>query len=235
MCFDTYPEVIRDYSVKYGKTSTLKEIHIVDIDKNVVTMMQTDFLRAITGSDSNKDYKSMKIPERTKETPRELTWILPNKVQLVICDGPLFTTFSHSHIPKAMSSYYDLQETAVVITEDTSLKGSSRSASLCYQKCGDDFRRYYDQLKDVKKKCGKVYMKYGDDSLKFGHVIFAIMPSLGKQSLSSSEHKRVLGFICQCCRNLLTKSESSSIKHLCLPVFIEGIIILFLLEFINNS
>ena len=187
-------------------------------------MIQAAFLRAITRPDSNKGYEPMKIPERTKETPRELTWILPNKVQLVICDGSLFTTFNHSHIPEAMRRYYDL-DTAVVIIEDTSLKGCSRSASLL-RSCSDDFRRYYDQLKDVKKKCGKVYMKFGDDSLKFGHVIFAIMPSLGKQSLNRhrSEHTTFLGFLSQCCRNLLKKSESSGIKHLCLPVFIEGII-----------
>ena len=228
ICFDTYPEAIREYSFKYGKMSTLKEVHIVEIDKNVVEMIQAAFLRAITGPDSNQVYKPKNLPERTKETPKELTWLLPNKVNLVICDGSLFTTLkhSHSHIPETVCRYHDLQDRAVVITEYASLKGGSRSASLYNQRCGDICRRHYDQLKAIKKKCGEVQMKCGDDSIKFGHVIFAIMPPQSKQSLNihSSEHKTFLGYISQCCINLLKKSESSSIKHLCLPVLIEGII-----------
>ncbi|CAG2249294.1 PARP10_14_15 [Mytilus edulis] len=108
VCFSSFPRAIAQYRSKHGKTSSLKEVHFVDQDPEVVTLMQTAFLLALDESRRGKDSKLMKIPLKIKNTflcyvgsesgpTRYQTLVLPNNVNVFLCDGPLFSVPRHRH------------------------------------------------------------------------------------------------------------------------------------------
>ncbi|CAG2249298.1 unnamed protein product [Mytilus edulis] len=64
---------ITQYSSKNGKTTSIKEIHFVDRDLEVVTLMQTAFLLDLDESHHEKDSKLLKIPKNQGNFPM-LRW-----------------------------------------------------------------------------------------------------------------------------------------------------------------
>ncbi|CAG2249300.1 PARP10_14_15 [Mytilus edulis] len=233
VCFSSFPRVIAQYSSKHGKTVSLKEIHFVDHDPEVVTLMQTAFLLALDESRGfrGKDSKLMKIPLKIKQTflsyvvcesgpTKYQTLVLPNNVNVVLCDGPLFSVPRHRHGEK-MSVKED--DTGVVITIDKFQTGKSRSASLCLQRCGNGFHWNYDSLKKLKKSIGESYETFGDKELKFGHVICPVMPTLDKKALveTSPAQLQFQSVFHQCCANMLIKADNCGIEHLAVPVIVD--------------
>lgn len=219
----------------------MKEVHFVDINAEVVNLIQAACLLNITGPGIEVKHKLQKIPESVKETfvsyigeedttTKYKNIHLANNVNVTVCNGPLFTAYRHHHMKVDAIAEIDYEYTAVVITEDTEFRSKSRSASHCFQRCGNDFYRCYEQLKNnkEKKKVGKAFYTFGDHSLKYGYVIYAVMPSVDNKPLTMNLKEQTYFFanLRECCRNVLKMAEKCEIQHLCLPLLGEGEIIL---------
>ena len=203
----------------------LQEVHFVDRDVHVVDMMKTAFLLHLPEKDTKIKDKLKKIPRKvtekfisfwkSDEPSGNIQYFEYDKsIAVVICDGALFTGYKHKHIRDISSD-----NSAVVIIENKAFSGSSRSAALCLQRGGNKFHKNYDLLKGQQKIVGKVYYSCGDDSLKFGHVLYAIMPTFDDKALDPSA---VIKYIDQCFSNLLKEADKMKIKHLCMPFLAEG-------------
>ncbi|XP_052098965.1 uncharacterized protein LOC127733693 [Mytilus californianus] len=232
VCFSSFPRAITQYSSKFGKTSSIKEVHFVDRDIDVVSLMQAAFLLAIDESHNEKSSKLMRIPKKIKETflsyvgtdvvpSKSLALALPNMVDVLLCDGALFSVPRHKH---GQTLKVEEDDTGVIITIDKSQTGKSRSASLCLQRCGNDFHRNYDSLKRKKKSYGEAYDTFGDKHLKFGHVICPVMPVLSKKAVdkNSSAQLNFQSYFHQCCANMFKKADDCEVKHLAVPVLVDG-------------
>ncbi|CAC5403549.1 unnamed protein product [Mytilus coruscus] len=232
VCFSSFPRAVTQYSsIIHGKSTSINEIHFVDQDPEVVTLMQTAFLLALDESRRVKDSKLMTIPKKIKNTflcyigsesgpTKYHTVVLSNNVNVVLCNGSLFSVPRHRHGEK-MSVEEDA--TGVVITIDKLQTGKSRSASLCLERCGNDFHRNYDNMKRLKKSIGESYETFGDKQLKFGHVICPLMPELNKKALdkTSAAQLQFQSIFHQCCVNMLIKADYLGIKHLAVPVIVD--------------
>ncbi|VDI78302.1 Hypothetical predicted protein [Mytilus galloprovincialis] len=231
VCFSCFPKAITQYSSKYGKATSTREIHFVDQDPEVVTLMQTAFLLALDESRRAKDSKLKKIPLKIKNTflsyigsesgpTKYQTLILSKTVNVVLCDGPLFSVPRHKHGEKIE---VEEDDTGVVITIDKLNTGKSRSASLCLQRCGNGFHWNYDTITKLKKSIGESYETFGDKQLKFGYVICSVMPTLNKKALdrTSAAQLQFQSIFHQCCAKMLIKADNCGIKHLAVPVIVD--------------
>ncbi|CAC5369925.1 PARP10_14_15 [Mytilus coruscus] len=234
LCFSTYPNGVILFSSKHGKASTLREVHFVDINAEVVNLMQVACLLNPKEQGTEVKHKLQKISESVKETfvsyigeddatANFMNIHLANKFNVTICNGPLFSAYKHRHM-KA-DEIAEFENTAVVITEDTEFCGKSRSASHCLQRGGNDFCRWYEQLKmgKEKKKIGKACHSFGDHNLHYGGVIYAVMPSEHKKALNkkSTEQMHFFSILSECCRSVLKLAERWKIQHVCMPVLGE--------------
>ncbi|CAC5403547.1 unnamed protein product [Mytilus coruscus] len=94
ICFSSFATAITQYSSKHGKTTSIKEIHFVDQDPEVLTLIQTAFLLALDESCRGKDSKLMKIPLNVRKTFLcyvEVNQDLPN-TKILSC-GIMLTLF----------------------------------------------------------------------------------------------------------------------------------------------
>ena len=208
----------------------LREVHFVDRDLHVVDMMKAAFLLHTSEKDTKIKDKLKKIPRKVKETFISFwrsdepsgniqSFEYAKNITVVICDGALFTGYKHKHIRDLAGVNTSFDNSAVVIIENKIFSGSSRSAALCLQKGGNEFHRNYDLSKWPQKTVGKVYHSLGDDSLNFGYVLYAIMPTFDDKTLHPSA---VIKYIDQCFSNLLKTADKKKIKHLCMPFLAEG-------------
>ncbi|XP_071176831.1 uncharacterized protein [Mytilus edulis] len=231
ICFSSFPRAITQYSSKYGKTSSIQAIHFVDQDHEVVTLMQTAFILALDESRRAKDSKFKNIPLMIRNTFFSYTGsefghtkyqilAMSNNVNVVLCDGQLFSAPRHKH-GENMSVEED--DAGVVITIDEHQTGKSRSASLCLQRCGNDFHWNYNKIKKLKKSIGESYETFGDKQLKFGSVIFLVMPTLTTKALdkTSAAQRQFQSLFHQCCAKMLIKADNCNIKHLAVPVIVD--------------
>lgn len=228
LCFPSYAQGVVTFS---SRKAWLQEVHFVDRDVQVVDMMKTAFLLHTPVKDSNIKDKLKKIPQKVKEkfisfcrfdepSGNILSFEYGKNIAVVICDGALFTGYKHKHLQDLAGIDTSFDNSAVVIIENKIFSGSSQSAALCLQRGGDDFHKNYDLLKrSPKKTVGNVYYSLGDSSLKFGYVLYAIMPTFDDKALHSSA---VIKYIDQCFSSLLKEADKKIIKHLCMPFLAEG-------------
>ena len=211
----------------------LQEVHFVDRDVHVVDMMKAAFLLHTPEKDTKIKDKLKKIPRKVKEKFMSFWgsdepsgnihyFEYAKNITVVICDGALFTGYKHEHIQDLAGIDTSFENSAVVIIENKIFNGSSRSAALCLQRGGNEFHRNYDLLKESQKTVGKVYYSCGDRSLKFGYVLYAIMPAFDDEALNPKEESAVIKYINQCFSSLLKKADKKKIKHLCMPFLVEG-------------
>lgn len=228
LCFSSYVQGVVTFSTR---KPWLREVHFVDRDESVVDMMKTAFLLQTPEKDTKIKDKLNKIPQKVKEKfisfwrsdepSGNIHYCECDKnVTVVICDGALFTGYKHKHLQDLAGIDTSFDNSAVVIIENKIFSGSSRSAALCLQTGGNEFHRNYDSLDESSKKTvGKVYFSLGDDSLNFGYVLYAIMPTFDDKTLHPSA---VIKYIDQCFSNLLKTADKKKIKHLCMPFLAEG-------------
>ena len=227
LCFPSYVQGVVTFS---SRKPWLREVHFVDRDESVVDMMKTAFLLQTPEKDTKIKDKLMKIPRKVKEkfisfwrsdepSGNIQTFKYAKNITVVICDGALFTGYKHKHIRDLADINTSFDQSAVVIIENKIFSGSSRSAALCLQRGGNEFHRSYDSLKWPQKTFGKVYYSLGDRSLKFGYVLYAIMPAFDDKELNSSA---VIKYIDRCFSSLLKEADKKKINHLCMPFLAEG-------------
>ena len=227
LCFSSYVQGVVTFSTR---KPWLREVHFVDRDESVVDMMKTAFLLQTPEKDTKIKDKLMKIPRKVKEKfisfwrsdepSGNINYFeYAKNVTVVICDGALFTGYKHKHLQNLTGVDTSFDNSAVVIIENKTFSGSSRSAALCLQRGGNAFHRNYDLLKRSQNTVGKIYYSCGDRSLNFGYVLYAILPAFDDKALNPSA---VIEYINQCFSNLLKEADKKKIKHLCMPFLAEG-------------
>ncbi|CAC5381382.1 unnamed protein product [Mytilus coruscus] len=229
VCFPSFPRAVTQFSREFGKKSSIKEVHFVDNNLEEVTLMQSAFVLAVdepwhtrfkNNHQKTKElFFGFKRTEATASKYEELT--LPNKVIVILCDGPLFSAPCHKHGEKLLDV---MENTGIVITMDNILSGRSKSATTCLQRCGNDFYRSFNSLKKQKIECGKAYNIFGDIQMKCEHVICLVMPNLSKTATdkTSSEQTEFQSLFHLCCANMFKQADNCGLKHLVVPVLVDG-------------
>lgn len=231
--FLAYPNGVLEFSRKEGKTTTVREVHFVDVGDEVVNYMQAAFLHAHPDSShSNIKDKIKKLSEKAKEFYKAIKSAPAGnhsefyfyKLAVVTCDGGLLSTWKHPHIRNIQQSQdfgvWEDNETAVVMTEDQGMNGKSASSQKCQERGGRSFKQNYDGLKNMKRAGGKVFDILGDDNLNFGFVLVTIMPHMSRQVMkrNSNEQNGFFRLLSQCCKNVLSIADKNKVKHLSMPV-----------------
>lgn len=234
--FTAYPKGVIDFSRKYGKNTSIKEIHFVDIVKDANDYVKAAFLYASPDSHPTWKDKIMSLPSKAIEifkphirsenqAGKYLEYFYPDKKLAVIaCDSALLKALTHSHVKNIAQSEgfgeWTYNETGVIITEDVQLSGKSQSSKKCLERGGASYRKSYNSLRKVERNVGSAIGILGDEKFEFNHVLFVFMPSLNEKVLwrNSEDQNKFFNAMNTCLRNSLVQAERMDVKHLAMPV-----------------